>query len=153
MRWGGGGGEDKDLHNNDHYQPRLLDQYSHLFRRRQGPLGGQRTVSAYGTIKRLITDRGFGFIRPDGHSQDLFFHRSSVEDANFDELKEGDSVEFQVERDHLHNENQAVKVRLAQRPPENQTKKSTPRRGSGRYEYRSVEYRSLIGTSRANYRK
>ena len=40
-----------------------------------------------GTIKRLVRDRGFGFIRDDG-GQEWFFHRSSVE-GSFDQLNEG----------------------------------------------------------------
>jgi CspA family cold shock protein len=47
---------------------------------------------AEGTIKRL-TDKGFGFIDMGG-SKDLFFHSSSVEDANFDDLQEGQQVTF-----------------------------------------------------------
>ena len=47
---------------------------------------------AQGTIKKLIYDKGFGFIAGDGN--ELFFHQSSVEGANFDELQEGDKVEF-----------------------------------------------------------
>ncbi|MDO8795390.1 MAG: cold shock domain-containing protein [Vicinamibacterales bacterium] len=46
-----------------------------------------------GTIKRLVRERGFGFIR-DG-DQEWFFHRSSVDD--FDQLNEGDRVSFKEE--------------------------------------------------------
>lgn len=50
-----------------------------------------------GTIKRIIRDRGFGFIRStDG--QEVFFHRSSLQHLNFDGLKEGEVVEFEMER-------------------------------------------------------
>ena len=35
-----------------------------------------------GVIKKLVTDKGFGFIA--GDSGELFFHHSAVEDANFD---------------------------------------------------------------------
>jgi CspA family cold shock protein len=50
-----------------------------------------------GTIKRVIRDRGFGFIRStDG--QEVFFHRSALQQLNFDSLKEGDPVEFEIER-------------------------------------------------------
>ena len=45
-----------------------------------------------GTIRKLITDKGFGFI--EGEKGDLFFHHSSVEGATFEELREGQSVEF-----------------------------------------------------------
>tara|TARA_R110002096_G_scaffold26518_22_gene81835 strand:+ start:9449 stop:9646 length:198 start_codon:yes stop_codon:yes gene_type:complete len=47
---------------------------------------------AQGTIKKLIYDKGFGFI--DSGKGDLFFHQSSVDGASFDDLQEGQSVEF-----------------------------------------------------------
>ncbi len=47
-----------------------------------------------GTIKKLVSDKGFGFIKGDG--DDLFFHRSSVTGAAFEELQEGQTVEFEV---------------------------------------------------------
>jgi CspA family cold shock protein len=51
---------------------------------------------ANGTIKRLVRDRGFGFIRDDG-GQEWFFHRSSVEAGGFEELNEGQRVSFDEE--------------------------------------------------------
>jgi CspA family cold shock protein len=48
-----------------------------------------------GQIKRLVRDRGFGFIRDDG-GQEWFFHRSSVE-GSFDQLNEGQRVSFEEE--------------------------------------------------------
>ncbi len=47
---------------------------------------------AEGTIKRL-TDKGFGFIDV-GREKDLFFHSSSLEGVNYDELQEGQRVSF-----------------------------------------------------------
>ena len=44
-----------------------------------------------GTIKK-ITDRGFGFIKTD--RGDLFFHSSAVQDVQFEELREGQAVEY-----------------------------------------------------------
>jgi CspA family cold shock protein len=44
-----------------------------------------------GTVKKLIADKGFGFIA--GDNKDLFFHRSAVE-GSFEDLREGDQVEF-----------------------------------------------------------
>jgi CspA family cold shock protein len=46
---------------------------------------------AEGVIKRL-TEKGFGFI--DAGGKDLFFHRSAVEGAQFEELREGQRVSF-----------------------------------------------------------
>jgi len=48
-----------------------------------------------GTIKRL-TDRGFGFISREGSDKDLFFHAKELQDAQFNDLKEGDKVQFEV---------------------------------------------------------
>jgi cold shock protein len=50
-----------------------------------------------GTIKKLIRDRGFGFILGQ-NGQDVFFHRSSLEQLNFDSLTEGLNVEFELHR-------------------------------------------------------
>jgi cold shock protein len=55
----------------------------------------KETRMAGGTIKRLVRDRGFGFIRDDG-GQEWFFHRSSVQ-GSFDELNEGQRVSFEEE--------------------------------------------------------
>ena len=49
-----------------------------------------------GVIKKK-TDKGFGFITVEGQEKDLFFHSNSLVDVTFDELKEGDSVTFDVE--------------------------------------------------------
>lgn len=48
-----------------------------------------------GTIKKL-TDRGFGFITPEGEEKDLFFHSNDLKGISFEELNEGDQVEFEV---------------------------------------------------------
>ncbi len=48
-----------------------------------------------GTIKKL-TDKNFGFIAQDG-GDDLFFHANNLEGADFDQLREGDTVTFDVE--------------------------------------------------------
>jgi cold shock protein len=48
-----------------------------------------------GTIKRL-TDKGFGFISPQGSDKDLFFHSSSLEGISFEELREGQKVTYSI---------------------------------------------------------
>ena len=50
-----------------------------------------------GQIKRLIRDRGFGFITAED-GQEVFFHRSALEGIDFDALEEGNSVEFNIEK-------------------------------------------------------
>lgn len=49
-----------------------------------------------GKIKRLITDRGFGFIEREGEEKDLFFHSNELVDVEFNDLKEGDEVQFEI---------------------------------------------------------
>jgi len=48
-----------------------------------------------GTIIK-ITDKGFGFIKPDGEDKDLFFHAREVNDMMFNSLKEGQRVTFET---------------------------------------------------------
>ena len=49
-----------------------------------------------GTIKRILRDKNYGFITAEGEEKDIFFHRSAIGEGFF-ELKEGDSVEFEIE--------------------------------------------------------
>ncbi|MGA2031284.1 MAG: cold shock domain-containing protein [Thermoguttaceae bacterium] len=45
-----------------------------------------------GTIKKLIADKGFGFI--EGERGDLFFHHSAVEGAGIESLRVGQAVTY-----------------------------------------------------------
>ena len=45
-----------------------------------------------GTIKKLVADKGFGFI--EGERGELFFHHTSVEGVAFEALSEGQAVEY-----------------------------------------------------------
>ncbi len=49
-----------------------------------------------GKIKKVVSDRGFGFIS-DTDGREVFFHQSSLVDVQFDALKEDQNVEFDVE--------------------------------------------------------
>ena len=49
-----------------------------------------------GSIARLVADRGFGFISVEGEEKDLFFHSNELKNVEFNELKEGDKVTFEV---------------------------------------------------------
>ena len=51
--------------------------------------------SATGTIKRKISDKGFGFIAA-GDGKEYFFHQSACTGTAFDQLREGQSVTFDV---------------------------------------------------------
>ena len=50
-----------------------------------------------GTIKKLMSGKGFGFIER-GSGTDLFFHSSEVKGSSFDQLQEGQTVEFEEGR-------------------------------------------------------
>ena len=47
-----------------------------------------------GTIKKLVSDKGFGFIAGADRGKDLFFHMSAVEGVRFEDLKQGQRVSF-----------------------------------------------------------
>jgi CspA family cold shock protein len=48
-----------------------------------------------GTIKTL-TERGFGFISREGEAKDLFFHSKELKGVEYNDLKVGDVVTFEV---------------------------------------------------------
>lgn len=47
-----------------------------------------------GTVKFFNNTKGFGFIKPNNSSEDVFVHESGL----IDEIKENDKVKFEVER-------------------------------------------------------
>jgi cold shock protein len=49
-----------------------------------------------GKIKKVVRERGFGFIS-DTDGRELFFHQSGLVDAQFDSLKEETKVQFEIE--------------------------------------------------------
>jgi len=50
-----------------------------------------------GKIKKLVRERGFGFIS-DTDGRELFFHQSGLVDVKFDALNEEQAVSFEVEQ-------------------------------------------------------
>ena len=46
-----------------------------------------------GIIKKIVTDKGFGFITSD--KKDYFFHRSDLNGEVFEHLNEGQKVSFE----------------------------------------------------------
>ena len=49
-----------------------------------------------GTIKSLISEKGFGFISPADGGKDVFFHTTEVVGMQFADLKVGDMVQFEI---------------------------------------------------------
>jgi CspA family cold shock protein len=51
-----------------------------------------------GIVKFFNTAKGFGFIRPDDGSKDVFVHVSAVERAGLGSLNEGQKLSFELEQ-------------------------------------------------------
>jgi CspA family cold shock protein len=51
---------------------------------------------ATGTVKWFNPAKGFGFIKPEDGSKDVFVHISAVERAGLDSLAEGQRVSFEI---------------------------------------------------------
>ena len=50
-----------------------------------------------GTVKWFNSQKGYGFITPDGEGKDVFVHHSAIEGSGYKELSEGQPVEFDSE--------------------------------------------------------
>ena len=50
-----------------------------------------------GTVRWFNTQKGYGFIHPDGGGGDEFVHRSAVDQSGLSTLQEGQKVSFEVE--------------------------------------------------------
>jgi CspA family cold shock protein len=64
--------------------------------RRRSPQAAPSGPKVRGRIKKMVRDRGFGFIRGDD-GKEVFFHRSGLGGADYDALSEGDVVEYNVQ--------------------------------------------------------
>lgn len=51
---------------------------------------------ATGTVKWFNAEKGFGFIKPDDGSNDLFAHYSAIATGGYKSLEENQKVEFDV---------------------------------------------------------
>ena len=63
-----------------------------------------------GTVKKIVRDRGFGFIKAED-GREIFFHRNSLQTrAGFEELQMGQAAEFEIEKSYKGS--QAVNINL-----------------------------------------
>ena len=91
---------------------------------------------AKGTIAKIM-DRGFGFIKPE-EGEDLFFHRNELEGVEFNDLREGQEVEFEKGQGR-DGRPAAVKVRLTQIHVHNASSDS----GDGNYQHQAEQANEL----------
>lgn len=65
---------------------------------------------ATGTVKFFNTDKGFGFITPDGGAKDVFVHISALQASGLTTLSEGQKVSFDTEPDRMGKGPKAVNL-------------------------------------------
>ncbi len=66
-----------------------------------------------GTVKFFNTDKGYGFIRPDDGTRDVFVHVSAVTSSGLGALNEGQRVSFEIEDDKRGKGPKAVNLQPA----------------------------------------
>src|SRR5260370_38749497 len=106
---------------------RVISRAAGILLSRTGPMrsircsrGGERAMPK-GTVKKIVSDRGFGFIAADD-GKEYFFHQSGVATSvNFVSLRGGEAVHFDIEQsqkgtgaDHVRAADPALDIR--QRP-------------------------------------
>jgi CspA family cold shock protein len=60
------------------------------------PQSAASAQAGYGVVKWYNTTKGFGFIMPEAGGEELFLHRSTLEQAGLSELEEGTRVRVQI---------------------------------------------------------
>jgi CspA family cold shock protein len=68
---------------------------------------------AKGTVKFFNTNKGYGFIAPEGGGSDVFVHATALERAGLEPLNEGQRVEFETEVDKRSGKSAVSRIKLA----------------------------------------
>ena len=58
----------------------------------------RRARLAEGTVKWFNSEKGYGFLAPDGGGADVFVHYSAIQSGGYKSLDEGQRVSFDVEQ-------------------------------------------------------
>jgi CspA family cold shock protein len=67
-------------------------------RLRRGATQAEKDTMPTGTVKWYDSKKGYGFIRPDDGSKDVFVHASAVEAAGLGTLSDNQRVSYEIER-------------------------------------------------------
>lgn len=66
-----------------------------------------------GTVKWFNSQKGFGFIQPDGGGTDVFVHISAVERSGMSGLNEGQKISYEIVADRKSGKSSAGNLRAA----------------------------------------
>jgi CspA family cold shock protein len=66
----------------------------------------------HGTVKWFDSQKGYGFIAPNGGGRDSFVHISAMERSGLKTLNKGDRVTYSVDVDQKSGKHCAVDIRL-----------------------------------------
>ena len=64
-----------------------------------------------GTVKWFNATKGFGCIQPDDGGKDVFVHISAVEQANMNDLREGQKISYEIVADRRSGKSSAGKLK------------------------------------------
>jgi len=78
-----------------HYKRRVLCSAS--AQPRKMPFWGREEKMNTGKIKKIVRERGFGFI-DDTDGREVFFHQNALSEVKFEDLSEGQTVSYDVEK-------------------------------------------------------
>lgn len=105
---GGGGGRSRPPERNrGGFQPRDRGGPP-----RGGREPGESAGSGQGTVKWFNSAKGYGFIQSDSGGDDVFVHISAVEQAGLRELRDGQAVSYDLERDRRTGKLSAGNLRI-----------------------------------------
>jgi CspA family cold shock protein len=66
-----------------------------------------------GTVKWFNPAKGFGFIQPEDGSADVFVHISAVERSGIGNLREGQKLSFDLEKNPKNGKTNATNLKAA----------------------------------------
>src|SRR6266702_8893285 len=73
----------------------------------------RRSMMSTGTVKWFNSQKGYGFIQPQGGGQDVFVHISAVERAGLGTLNEGQQVEYEIVSNRGKSSAENLKVKCS----------------------------------------